>query len=43
MLIVKHTLIAADKMKIEGNSPSVIPDIELPSSDVFTSSLLLIT
>ena len=34
MLIVKHALIAADKMKLEGDSISGMTDTELPSSYV---------
>ena len=34
MLIVKHTLIAADKMKSEGDSISGMTDAESPSSYV---------
>ena len=34
MLIVKHTLIAADKMKIEGDSISGMTDVESSSSYV---------
>ena len=32
MLIVKHTLIAAKKMKIEGDFVSGMTDVESPSS-----------
>lgn len=34
MLIVKHALIAADKMKLEGDSISGMTDTEPPSSYV---------
>ena len=34
MLLVKHALIAADKMKLEGDSISGITDTEPPSSYV---------
>ena len=34
MLLVKHTLIAADKMKIEGDTVSGLTDDVLPSSYV---------
>ena len=34
MLLVKHALIAADKMKIEGDSISGMTDCESPSSYV---------
>ena len=34
MLIVKHALIAADKMKLEGDSISGMTDAESPSSYV---------
>ena len=34
MLIVKHALIAADKMKLEGDSISGMTDTESPSSYV---------